>query len=87
MISLLIFSIERQWEHCKDIAYAVKVVNRYANNPGSSHITAVKRIFCYLIHSKDISIVYHGNNELVGYSDSDCAGDYILGKIIQAIYF
>lgn len=58
-----------------DIAYAVNVVSRYVNNPGPSHVTAVKRIFRYLIHSKDLSIVYHGNHELVGYSDSDYAGD------------
>lgn len=58
-----------------DIAYAVNVVSRYVNDPGPSHVTAVKRIFRYLIHSKDLSIVYHGNHELVGYSDSDYAGD------------
>lgn len=58
-----------------DIAYAVNVVSRYVNDPGSSHVTAVKRILRYLINSKDISIVYKGNIELVGYSDSDFAGD------------
>lgn len=58
-----------------DIAYAVNVVSRYVNNPGPSHVTAVKRILRYLINSKDMCIVYQGNIELVGYSDSDFAGD------------
>lgn len=58
-----------------DIAYAVNVISRYVNNPGPSHVTAVKRIVRYLINSKDMSIVYQGNVELVGYSDSDFAGD------------
>ena len=58
-----------------DIAYAVNVVSRYVNNAGPSHVTAVKRILRYLINSKDMCIVYQGNVELVGYSDSDFAGD------------
>lgn len=58
-----------------DIAYAVNVVSRYVNDPGPSHVVAVKRILRYLINSKDMCIVYKGNGELVGYSDSDFAGD------------
>lgn len=58
-----------------DIAYAVNVVSRYVNDPGPLHVTAVKRILRYLINTKEMSIVYKGNKELVGYSDSDFAGD------------
>lgn len=61
-----------------DIAYAVNVVSRYVNDPGPPHVTAVKRILRYLINTKDVSIVYKANKdnrELIGYSDSDFAGD------------
>lgn len=58
-----------------DITYAVNLVSRYVNNPGAIHINAVKRIIRYLISTKEMSIVYDSDTELVGYSDSDFAGD------------
>lgn len=58
-----------------DIAYAVNLVSRYVSNPGTIHVNAVKRIIRYLIYTRDKSIVYDCNSELVGYSDSDFAGD------------
>lgn len=58
-----------------DIAYAVNLVSRYVSNPAAIHVNAVKRIIRYLICTKDRSIVYDCNTELVGYSDSDFAGD------------
>lgn len=58
-----------------DIAYAVNLVSRYVSNPGTIHVNAVKRIIRYLICTRDKSIVYDCNSELVGYSDSDFAGD------------
>lgn len=58
-----------------DISFAVNLVSRYVSNPGKAHVNAVKRIIRYLICTKTLSIVYHTNTELVGYSDSDFAGD------------
>lgn len=58
-----------------DITYAVNLVSRYVSNPGAIHVNALKRIIRYLIRTKDMSIVYDNNTELVGYSDSDFAGD------------
>lgn len=58
-----------------DISYAVNLVSRYVNNPNNAHINAVKRIIRYLKGTKSMSIVYNSNSELIGYSDSDFAGD------------
>lgn len=58
-----------------DITYAVNLVSRYVSNPGAIHVNAVKRIIRYLITTKDVSIVYENGTELIGYSDSDFAGD------------
>lgn len=58
-----------------DIAFAVNIVCRYVNNPSFQHVNAVKRIIRYLIGTKHIGIQYKSGHELVGYSDSDFAGD------------
>ncbi|KAK9870289.1 hypothetical protein WA026_006376 [Henosepilachna vigintioctopunctata] len=58
-----------------DISFAVNLVSRYVNNPGKPHVNAVKRIIRYLSCTKMMSIVYDSNTELIGYSDSDFAGD------------
>ena len=70
--SLLFLSIVSR----PDIAYAVSVVSRYLDNYDNSHWTAVKRIFRYLKGTDNFGIVYSNQpNALIGYSDSDHAGD------------
>lgn len=58
-----------------DISFAVNVLSRYVNNPGQQHINAIKRVIRYLIGSKDYFIKYGESSDLIGYSDSDFAGD------------
>jgi hypothetical protein len=59
-----------------DIAYTVAVLSRYCANPLPEHWTAVKHVFCYLLGSLDLDLVYSGNlTELVGYTDADWGGD------------
>jgi len=60
-----------------DIAHAVGMVLRHATTPGQAHMTAVKRIFCYLWGTSDYKLIYQRDKagELVVYSDSDWAGD------------
>jgi len=62
-----------------DIAHAVGMVSRYATAPGQAHMTAVKRIFCYLQGTSDYKLTYRRDKagELVVYSDSNWAGDKI----------
>ena len=60
-----------------DIAYTVGVLGRFANCPGAQHVSAVKRLLLYLKGTKNWKMVFDGTKELtlVGYSDSDWAGD------------
>lgn len=58
-----------------DISYGVNLLSRYINNPSSEHVVQLKRIIRYLIMTKDLCIKYQGHECLIGYSDSDFAGD------------
>ena len=60
-----------------DIAYSVGVVSRYSSNLSEEHKRAVLQIFRYLKGTVDRGLVYtkNGGSHLVGYSDSDYAGD------------
>ena len=62
-----------------DIIYAVATLGRYASNPNSEHILAIKKIFRYLKGTLNYGIKYLKNSEnseyLVGFSDSDFAGE------------
>ena len=64
------------WTH-PDIAHAVGIVLRHAATSRQAHMTAVKRIFCYLWGISDYKLTYRRDKagELVVYSDSDWAGD------------
>ncbi|KAG6401917.1 hypothetical protein SASPL_138785 [Salvia splendens] len=60
-----------------DILYATGLVSRYMENPTTSHFKAAKRILRYLRGTIDYGLVYSHTNDykLVGYSNSDWAGD------------
>lgn len=60
-----------------DINFAVSNVAKFSSCPSSKHWVAVKRIFRYLKGTDSFGLFYsrHHNNEFVGYSDSDWAGD------------
>ena len=55
-----------------DVNLAVSLVGRYQSNPGIEHWTAVKNILKYLKRTKDMFLVYGGDEELVvkGYVDA-----------------
>ncbi|KAG6437197.1 hypothetical protein SASPL_102108 [Salvia splendens] len=60
-----------------DILYATGLVSRYMENPTTSNFKAAKRILRYLRGTIDYGLFYSQSNDfkLVGYSDSDWAGD------------
>lgn len=59
-----------------DIAYAVNTLSQFMSNFNRSHWSAGKRILRYLVGCPDVGIVYDGSrSSLVGYCDSDFAGD------------
>jgi hypothetical protein len=61
-----------------DIAFAVGIVSRFMEDPRARHWAAVKQILRYLAGTVNYGCVYKlgtTETELLGYSDSDLAGD------------
>ena len=55
-----------------DVCLAISLAGRYQSNPGVDHWTAVKNILKYLKRTKDMFLIYEGDEELVvnGYVDA-----------------
>ena len=60
-----------------DLTYAVGIVSRFMHCPSKQHFGAAKRILRYIAGTTSYGIWYSRKNkfELVGYSDSDWAGE------------
>ena len=60
-----------------DVSYALSVISRYQSDPGEGHWTAVKNILKYLRRTKDVFLIYGGEEELVvtGYTDASFQTD------------
>lgn len=60
-----------------DFVYRVGLVSCYMEEPKISYLKATKCIICYIKGTLNHGLFYSSNNlsELVGYSDSDWAGD------------
>lgn len=60
-----------------DVSYALSVSSRYQADPGESHWTLVKNILKYLRRTKDVFLIYGGEEELVvnGYTDASFQTD------------
>lgn len=62
-----------------DLSYAVGFVSRFMENPTTQHMAAVKQILRYVRGTLDLGCCYECKDSerlsLIGYSDSDHAGD------------
>ena len=62
-----------------DISHAISIVSRYMHDPGKGHWQAVKWILQYLQNALDVGFTFEQDKSLgkciVGYCDSDFAGD------------
>ena len=59
-----------------DISWIVSKLSQYLTNPGPQHVAAAKRVLRYLKRTRDYKITFTPSSyDLVGYSDSDWAGD------------
>ena len=60
-----------------DILYAVGLVSRFMEAPTTTHLKTAKRILRYIKGTINFGIFYYQSNDyrLLGYSDSDWAGD------------
>nr|XP_027097550.1 uncharacterized protein LOC113717096 [Coffea arabica] len=62
-----------------DITYGIGLISRFMESPCQSHLQAAKRILRYVQGTQSNSIFYSSSqgSNLVGYTDSDWAGDTI----------
>ena len=61
-----------------DILFAVRILSRHMENPTQEHYIGVKRVLRYLKETENYGLLYEKGDlrgELIGYSDSDFAGD------------
>jgi hypothetical protein len=60
-----------------DVSYALSATSMYQSDPGESHWTAVKNILKYDRRTKDVFLVYGGEEELTvtGYTDASFQTD------------
>ena len=71
-----------------DISHAVSVVSRYMSNPGKEHWHAVKWILRYLRGTTNACLEFgKSKNMVVGYVDSDYAGDLDKRRSITGYVF
>ena len=56
--------------------FSVCMCARYQSNPKESHLSAVKRIFRYLVGTQNLGLLYPRDVtfDLISYSDADFAG-------------
>ena len=69
--------------------HAVSLISRYMENPTEAHLLAAKRILRYVKDTVDFGILYKndGNSNLIGFSNSDYAGDIDDRKSTSEIVF
>ena len=74
-----------------DIAFAVGMVSRFMESPTVEHWAAIKRIVRYVAGTSEYGCTYLNNTtaelELLGYSDSDHAGDLEKRKSTSGVLF
>jgi len=60
-----------------DISFPLSIVSQFLNSPRDSHWNAVVRILKYIKRAPGKGLVFtdRGHTNIVGYSDSDWAGD------------
>lgn len=72
-----------------DITYGVGLISRFMETPRQSHLQAAKRILRYIQGRQTDGIFYSKTNDgsLVGFTDSDWAGDTIQRKSTSGYAF
>jgi len=71
-----------------DISFAVQALGRHLQSSTEEHMNAGKRVLRYLQGTKDLGITYsNGDTVLVGYADSDWAGDQDTRRSVTGYVF
>ncbi|XP_031259537.1 secreted RxLR effector protein 161-like [Pistacia vera] len=73
-----------------DLSFVISLLSRYMSNPGMEHWIALKWVLKYVNGSLNVGLEYckmTASLELVGFVDSDFAGDKDTRKSTTAYYF
>jgi hypothetical protein len=73
-----------------DLAYSVGIVSCYIEAPTAEHWAAVKHILRYIRGTTNFGVVYlkkKGKVKILGYSDSEMAGDVDDGKSTSGVAY
>jgi len=73
-----------------DLAYSISLLSRYMSNPGKSHWEALKYVLKYINSSLQVGLNFEKRSntlDLVGYVDSDFAGDRDSRKSTTTYFF
>ncbi|SMR58219.1 unnamed protein product [Zymoseptoria tritici ST99CH_1E4] len=71
-----------------NLSFAVLMASRFCSNPSPQHHEHVKRIMRYILGTLDAGLEYSGQDDnLVGYSDAEYAGDRSDSKSIGGYVF
>nr|GEV43693.1 retrovirus-related Pol polyprotein from transposon TNT 1-94 [Tanacetum cinerariifolium] len=71
-----------------DIMFSICLCTRFQDNPKTSHLEAVKRIFRYVKGTMHLGLWYPKGSDIetIVYADSDHAGDYVDQKSTSGIF-
>ncbi|KAK8540308.1 hypothetical protein V6N12_046595 [Hibiscus sabdariffa] len=71
-----------------DLSYALSMTSRYQVNPDEGHWTAVKNILKYLRRTKDVFLVYGGEEEfrIKGYTNKSSMQETVVDSATKAEY-
>ena len=72
-----------------DLAFSVQMVSRFMENPNAEHWSAIKRIIRFVAGTFQYGCKYvkGAENDLLGFSDSDHAGDLEKRKSTTGVVF
>ena len=70
-----------------NLAFAVGYLSRHSGTPSNEHLSTLKRVYCYLVKTKDMSLTFDGKKSdvLYGFTDLDWAGDPVDHKSVTGI--
>ena len=71
------------------MSFAASTLSRFIKDPKANHVAAAKHVLRYIKGTMNYGLSYKrcSNFRLVGYSDSDCAGDKFDRKSITGYVF
>ena len=72
-----------------DISASVGILSKFMADPGPTHWSGVKRILRYLQGTRSYGLVFTGESRdaLLGFSDSDWAGDIVTRRSVSGYVF